>query len=310
MKINQKNKLAFSLIELSIVILVIGILVTGITQGSRIMAEAKIKSANALTQGSPVNSMEGLVFWLDSVDKNNIAIGTVASNAYGNPSDGDSVAIWRDRNPQTNDKITPAAVLDANRPTYDQNGINGLPSIQFDGGLQFLQSSTLMPLSAGDNTFTFICVYAAGASGLIDTQVLFGQGLSTNTASNHAGLALFNPSFGFFGYDDYLPLTRSTLKVGQNHITTIRANAYQNNVTIFHDSNNDATNVSNTPLGIANLNVGTTYFRVGTSANDTGGQYNFNGLMSELIIFNRPLKTSEITAIQNYLSQKYNIKLS
>jgi prepilin-type N-terminal cleavage/methylation domain-containing protein len=307
---NQNNKLAFSLIELSVVILVIGILVIGITKGSRIIAESKIKSAVALTQASPVGSTEGLVLWLDSVDKYNIASGTVASNSYGNIGDSDSVVIWRDRNPHSNIKIAPTALLDANRPTYEDNGINGLPSITFDGGLQFLQSSTAVPLAARDNTFTFICVYAVGASGLTDTQVLFGQGLSTSTAGNHVGLALFNPSFGFFGYGDYLPLVRSTLKAGQNHITTIRANAYKNDITIFHDSNNDTTNVGNTGLGIANLNVGTTYFRVGTSANDTGGQYNFNGLMSELIIFNRPLKTLEITAIHNYLSAKYNIKLS
>ncbi len=313
MKINQKNKLAFSLIELSVVILVIGILVIGITQGSRIMRSAKVSSANSLTKSSPVNSIDGLVLWLDANSKENIAVGTAGSGVYGNPADGNNITNWRDINTQSSTKITVSAVADSNRPTYQELGINGLPSLKFDGGLQFLESTAAVPLPAGDNAFTFIFVWTVAATGLTDTQVLFGQGPSTFIAAQHAGVILTNnPLFGFFGAgNDYYPIARSTLKAGQNHITTMSVNGVANNITIFQDSNNDATYRSNTAgTGAAGISVGTASFRVGTSSNDTGGQFNFNGLVSEIIIFNRPLKTLEITTIQNYLSAKYNIKLS
>ena len=42
--INKNKNGAFSLIELSIVILIIGILIAGVTQGSRLVREAKIKN--------------------------------------------------------------------------------------------------------------------------------------------------------------------------------------------------------------------------------------------------------------------------
>ena len=44
-KHNKNSKLAFSLIELSVVILIIGVLVLGVTQGSRMMKQSKITAA-------------------------------------------------------------------------------------------------------------------------------------------------------------------------------------------------------------------------------------------------------------------------
>ena len=71
----SNSRLAFSLIELSVVILIIGILVLGVTQGNRMMSEAKLKSARSLTTSSPVASIEGLAVWLDSTSENAFGIG-------------------------------------------------------------------------------------------------------------------------------------------------------------------------------------------------------------------------------------------
>lgn len=48
---NKFNK-AFSLIELSIVILIIGILVAGVTSSSRLINQMRLTSARTLTQSS------------------------------------------------------------------------------------------------------------------------------------------------------------------------------------------------------------------------------------------------------------------
>lgn len=45
----MKNKKAFSLIELSIVILIIGIIVAGVTQGLRLINAFRLSSAKSLT---------------------------------------------------------------------------------------------------------------------------------------------------------------------------------------------------------------------------------------------------------------------
>ena len=67
---------------------------------------------------------------------------------------------------------------------------------------------------------------------------------------------------------------------------------------------------SDTTSGSTNLKVSDASFRVGTSGNDTANTFIFNGMISEIIIFNRPLKNSEIASVNGYLSQKYNIKLN
>lgn len=53
------KKSAFSLIELSIVILIVGILIAGVTQSSRMVGKSRIKTAKTLTQSSPVGSIKG-----------------------------------------------------------------------------------------------------------------------------------------------------------------------------------------------------------------------------------------------------------
>ena len=84
---NSKNKklLAFSLIELSIVVLIIGILIAGVTQGSRLIRQSKIKTAQNQTTNSPVNSITGLNLWLETTLDD-----SVISATNGNtPENGD-----------------------------------------------------------------------------------------------------------------------------------------------------------------------------------------------------------------------------
>ena len=59
------KKNAFSLIELSIVILIIGILVAGVTTSSRLIRAMKLISAKQLTQSSPVLTISDLLAWFE-----------------------------------------------------------------------------------------------------------------------------------------------------------------------------------------------------------------------------------------------------
>lgn len=64
------KKQAFSLIELSIVILIIGILVAGVTQSSRLVRQIKLYSAQSITRSSDINSIGEMVFWAETTLKN------------------------------------------------------------------------------------------------------------------------------------------------------------------------------------------------------------------------------------------------
>ena len=91
---NKRSLKAFSLIEISIVILIIGILIVGVTQSSRLVSQAKINSAKALTQSSPASSIPGLSFWIETSNPQE-------SLSDENIEDGESIAVWNDINPQS-----------------------------------------------------------------------------------------------------------------------------------------------------------------------------------------------------------------
>ncbi len=311
MKNYSQNFKAFSLIELSVVILIIGILIAGVTQGSRLIGQYKLSAANTLTQSSAVHSINGLSLWLDATDSDNLAVGTVASNSYGAQNNGDMVVSWRDVNSQTANKNTVTAAADNRRPTYIAKGINGLPSLQFDGATDYL-ASTQMPLATGENTYTYVLAWSTVTGSFNDTEVLIDQGTTAGVINKHSGFIFSNTLVGFWGYiNDYAPILRTSFKINEPHITIFRINGLANNITIFQDSNDATTYSSNTSGGASGLNVSNQCFRIGTSCNDTNGTiYNFEGNISEVMFFDRPLKNAEIADINSYLSKKYNIKIN
>jgi prepilin-type N-terminal cleavage/methylation domain-containing protein len=116
---------AFSLIELSIVILIIGILIAGVTQASRLVGRMRLASARTQTQSSPVAGIRDLHSWFEATSDN--------SFDSAEAEDGLSITNWYDINPQVTSKITANQATTTNKPTYIANGINNLPAISFDG---------------------------------------------------------------------------------------------------------------------------------------------------------------------------------
>ena len=88
----KKQNKAVSLIELSIVVLVIGILIAGVIQGSRMLVDSRLKSARALTRSSPVAGIKDLALWLETTSAESF-LSSQAEN-------GTQLTLWNDINPQ------------------------------------------------------------------------------------------------------------------------------------------------------------------------------------------------------------------
>ena len=88
----RQNLKAFSIIEISVAILVIGILVAGITQASRLVGESGLRVARNLTTNSWVASLDRLVFWYEPTLERGFSTTKAVDKAV--------ISDWNDNNPQ------------------------------------------------------------------------------------------------------------------------------------------------------------------------------------------------------------------
>lgn len=284
------NKKAFSLIELSIVILIIGILIAGVTQSSRMINEYKLTNARNLTQSSPVSSVPDLILWLESTSEKSFA-------SAEQQESGQTISTWYDINPQS---ISPSNLTQStpgSRPTYTTNLINSLPAISFDGVDDQMLSASISSIEfSPKNTVTLFMVANIKSAGTVLFKYEFD-------GDNRLGIEITGASYLRFDFPSggAGTLAGSTSIANQNIIMTAHSN--KTNQTIFVNGSSYATQANT-------LSFATTF-----SAQIILGASNGDALFTqadigEVILFNRALKIEERQAIEAYLSKKWGIKLS
>jgi hypothetical protein len=299
----KKNNKAFSMVELSVVLVATGFLIVMIVKGTALLRNSRVQAAQTLTQASPVAAISNLSLWLETSLKGSIT----TSNGVSNATDGEKVSRWNDANQQVATKINPAQATTTKMPIFVAEGIGGIPSLRFDGVDDFFRTGTgdVVPMRSGDDTYTMAVVWKYDSAASSATRYLFYQG-NNSGVSNRVG-ALYigaDNNSGFVGannnYINYLT-TRD-----KPYITIIKVNNDNaNNISLFYNSNTAVSGASNSP---ADLDIDSALIEIGAVSSGTLSQ--FQGLISEIIIFDRDLKAEEIRQVNDYLSKKYKIGLS
>ncbi len=275
----MKKNNAFSLIELSIVILIIGILVAGVTQSSRLIKEFKNQTLRQLVNNSPVNSINDLVLWLETTQAESL----VEAEAQ----DGATINQWFDINKFTTSKSI--AISYNTKPTYRASGINNLPAIYFGGGGWFEVGFS----ATRNNTKTIFVVLMTQNNNqrnyLFDnttcSQFCFiVESSSSSTGHMHAGASNSQGNF----------------QIKKPYIVTL----IYNGANSFFRNNG----VQNT-AGNAGSNPFPNSLRIGNSCQPFVYNEGYIGHIGEIIIFDRVLKADEYLDIEKYLSTKWGIKI-
>lgn len=327
-------KKAFSLIELSVVVLIIGILIAGITAGSRLVRNSKLVSAAQFTKSSDINSIPDLVLWLEPTQENSFA--TTSSNTdtltYSNvaglqdsaylkdtlrPDNREYVARWNDITPRAvaGNKKSVYQETGSRRPMYIANAINGLPALQFDGISQYLYSQnnnttpSAPPLAEGDDSYTMIAVFSFHPSATTGDRNVFCQ--ITNNSSNAPGKvsSMNMPNVLRLDIAGQVVDSNLSVKTSTPYIAIIKLEDKQimstNN--IYFSLNNS---VSNTTFDTANLTLSSDVLIVGGCGNINNPPILiFQGYIGEVMVFDRALKNEEIDIVNKYLSKKWGIAL-
>lgn len=297
MNLKSKKFKAFSLIELSIVILIIGILVAGVTQSSRLISQFKLSSARNISISSPVSSIKDLALWLDAVNEksfnNNIQI-----------SDQENISSWIDINPLSTSGFALTQSNVADQPKYALNGINGLPSVKYNSAINTTRlASNDVGILKRQSTFFSVMRYDSVNASLSHSYFLtIGN---SSTPSLESSVSIGTLSFQY--YPSYAPgnnfQSTSFLK-DTNYILRRTYNPKANTATLHL---NGALAYSGIASYDGNFNDSLTYMVLG---NHPSAPRTYGGFFGEFIYFNRVLSADEIKDVENYLSRKWGIKIN
>lgn len=287
-------KLAFSLIELSIVILIVGVLVVGITKGSRIVRASKLKSAQILTAGSPVNSMDNLVIWVESTSDKSFISGQAVDTPTASQG---TISTWNNIGSQAFAPSPAQSGAASLYPRYMLNRINNLPVVNFDGTDDHLSfNGTFL----ANSDFTVFVVEQRKSN------QAFNMFIGTNAVANQKSFFMgyrTDTTFeiDFYNFNSYF-ITVPTF----NSLSIPRLHSYRHgSLGINYNMNGRSVNIG--PC------ITTCVQSTHLLSNDNAaiGRMNtnyFNGDIGEIIIFNRYVTDNERTSVETYLKNKWGIK--
>jgi len=293
----KKESQAFSIIEMSIVLLVIGIIVTGIIGGRKLVNMSNLTKARALTYSSPVTAIKDLVLWVETTSKNSFT---------SVPTSGTSILTWKDINPQKTDKQD---LTTGDAPTYIENAINGLPALRFNGTANYLQKT-----STSINTGTELTVFAVlrRIAALSDFQIWLSMWQTGQAADNNN-----SASIGFDNGVTGTPIIRYYRNNADNNATHPALGTPFIYSTVFNGTNNysfvngavsNFTNPTANASTTGNFNIQNIY--VGAGRLTSIPTRFWNGDIGEIIVYDRAISDFERQQIEQYLAKKWGIKLS
>lgn len=293
---NKTLKKGFSIIEISVVILIIGLLVAGISQGIDLFLDFKINVARSLTKGAPVNRVNGLELWLETTLSESFLKNETLNNS--------SVSKWFDINPNSMVKKNAQIVNSENQiPRYISKGINNLPSLEF-GYNNSYHKLTIPDLKPGNNaTFFFV----------IENHISEFSGLFSSSETSHVFRNKCDASCANGGFSIWNGSTDST--VAQVDLNLLSNKSYIINVEIFNNGTNRGlriysngalvntdSEINSTAISWNNPYIGTIHYGYSPFRKI------FRGKIGEFIVYDKVLHQKERELIEDYLKKKWAIK--
>ena len=298
------HKNAFSLVELSMVILIIGILIAGVSQAIDLYQDSRLATARSLTKNSRVGRIPDLVSWYETTNENVFSEGTTSFKNIEKIQADQKINRWKDSNPNSIYKYDATQTISANQPKIIFDKDTSLPIVRFDGNPRFLAlPDGTVPFGDSEYTVIFISKYDPTCS---ERCGVLGSG--NYGAHNQTNVFRYNlPSKNVYNYWWYVDIVSPANEIFPNkfQIFVFDYNKATRNIYI------NGTNVK------SSLNSG----RESTKSNNTmgltcstsscgGGPEYLVGSIAELIIYDRALLNDERKSIETYLSKKWSIKIN
>lgn len=283
--IKKINKKAFSIIEISVVILIVSVMVAGIATGRSMITKSRLTNAKSLTQKSVINEMgDDLIAWYET----SLESSFIPSEAK---TDGSLITVWKDSNKSA---ITKNDAKIGVSPTLVQNVFyNSIPGVRFTG-TQYLNFDGS---KFAKNSYTVFVV----------------EQRRSNKAHNYFISGFSNSGNKIFGYRSDTQITQShiyndfNINISSYSSPTPRIHTFLFNNSIGKQYTLGGKTIYNTPSPqLTSIDS----FETGKIGYLSGVNSFYIGDLAEIIMFKRSLKTEEVEAIESYLGSKYGIPVS
>ena len=297
--LNKNSKKAFSLVEISIVILIIGLLIAGISKASDLIFDANIASGRSITKSAKVNRMPNLVLWLE----------TTLAESIKDSERGGTVTIWRDINPQSTTKFI--FRNSGGTPQYVEPGKN-LPAIGSLSASNYFTvgteaSTTVLSQKVNDiftsANATIFMVLKSPTTSSVDADLFSfcpNAGCAVGTQIS-ISLASGKPTFIFpsgTGASATATTTNNYFGTVPNVIIVSALKDSAGNKIAVNGASAVATSANtNTQLPVA---FDTATFKIGGVGTATGVE------IYEIIVFSSALNEGDRQSVESYLAKKYN----
>ena len=284
-KLHQQK--AFSLIEVSVVILIIGIFIAGIIVAGNLTSKAKLSAAKTLSVSSPINGIKDSALWLEtSLDNSFDPADTNSGHAVNNWYDSRSAAT----------KVLVGKV--GNGPIYS-NTINDVHAVGFDASSSTNSSNSnylqIADASFLNNTdYTIFVLEKRMASGTNYFLGSSGSGSNNSLALGYSSDTNISHSQGSNSYSSPALVTNYASSSGKARIFTFVQDSNFGKKTyingILAAQNADTAQLS----GLTSLEIGKGY----------------TGEIGEIAIFTRALNSEDRKSVENYVSKKWTTKIN
>jgi prepilin-type N-terminal cleavage/methylation domain-containing protein len=302
----RKKLRAFSLIELSVVILIIGILVAGAAGGAKMINVFRLQTAQTLTLSSPVITTKGLVLWLES--------SMPESFLSAETEDGAQLTRWLDRNPQVSTKLLATTTASSGITLKAKSNIYSLPAVYFNGSsaaaFTLSNGTSNVVISTPNSAYTFFIVAKLNDDLASNVKTVFangsteGWGYGVSGTQNNRSRNLI-----FAGSSDVTSATANATTKPEIISATYAGGANGSLQLFTNGTGNAGSGAAGTSETLssssATAKTPVTAFYIGNKSSAAA----WSGEVSEIIIFNRVLSKKERNQIELYLGQKYNIKV-
>jgi hypothetical protein len=231
------------------------------------------------------SQIAGLSLWLDAADSSTLFQNTAGTTPVTN---GSQIQLWRDKSSNANNASNSQTVM-----TYNINGLNGFPTVSFPGTqiTGFSLTASRLPNGASDASYFFVLNKNNSS-----TQVFFTHGGATQLKQFYAGGGLTIDRFNVSLISD------NTSILNLNTIVSCTQTSLTGGVNGWRNGSAFSTTGATTTW-----NVDTTAAWLG-SGSTVGSAFIYAGVISEVIVYNSALSTSQRQAVEGYLAWKWGLR--